>query len=641
MNEFIAQFVLESREQIEQATELLSGLQRAAAPPDAEQLNAMFRAVHTLKGGAGIVEFVALERTAHALEDVLSRARGHTLSLTPQLVRECIAVLDASNRWLDRIEQTGEAPTDLDGQADALIARLQRTTQTESGIDPAAAQDRGRPDASAPATHSLPSAAVQLLEAQRTLLRNANRATFTGRVASAGRTAANVLRACGELERAEQIAQAIQTTLDAQDTTALEHLIAASLKIFNAAPALNVVDEIHAAAPAHETVTRTLRVDAHRIDALVRLTGELSVIKNTLGHLVTLAQTQDNALAGPIKDHHGALERLAGELQRAVLGVRVLPMRVVLQRLPRLVREMSANLGKPVELVLEGEETEADKAVVEMLFEPLLHVVRNAMDHGVERADIRAQRGKPPVATLRISAAREGAYVLIHVVDDGGGIDIARVRQVARARGVIAADRVDELTEAEILNLVFAPGFSTAEHVTEVSGRGVGMDAVRRAVERVGGQVTLESRAGQGAAVRFRVPFSAMMTQVLTVEAAGQMFGIPVDAVIETLRTPADTIESVGAGRAVVRRERTLPVLDLAQTLQMRERVQEESEAALVVVCVAGEWAAVQVDRVGERMEVMLKPLDGLLKDIPHVTGTTILGDGRVLLVLEMSSLMQ
>jgi two-component system chemotaxis sensor kinase CheA len=371
------------------------------------------------------------------------------------------------------------------------------------------------------------------------------------------------------------------------------------------------------------------------------LTGELTVAKNTIGHAAGLAQTNHDSVAALLKNHHDVLERLVRELQRSVLGMRVLPLRSVLQRFPRVLREMSASLGRPVSLQVEGDDTEADKAIVEMLFEPLLHIVRNAIDHGVEPSDERVARGKPPVAVLQIRAARQGDRVQIEVSDDGRGIDVDRVREVAKERGVVTEDAIRAMTEADVIDLVFAPGFSTAAKVTELSGRGVGMDAARSAVERVGGRVSIESRRGYGTTVRLLLPFSVMMTHVMTVEAGEQLFGIPLDAVVETVRIARDAVKSVGAAQATVLRDRTIPVIDLARALGVSLERLAETEAIIVVVAFAGQLAGIQVERLGDRMEVMLAPLEGLLSGTPGIAGTTLLGDGRVLLVLDIGELLQ
>jgi len=388
-------------------------------------------------------------------------------------------------------------------------------------------------------------------------------------------------------------------------------------------------------------VTRTLRVDAVRIDALVSLTGELTAAKNAIGHATKLAQEEGSSVALVFKDRYAVLDRLVGELQRSVLAMRVLPLRHVFQRFPRLVREMSADLGKPATLVTEGDDTEADKVIVEMLFEPLMHVLRNAIDHGIENVTIRSAEGKPPKATIRLRAIRQGEHVVIEVSDDGRGIDVKRVREVALERNVISEDILGAMSDAEAMDLIFAPGFSTVAKVTALSGRGVGLDVVRTTVERLAGRVSVESRSGEGTTMRLTLPFSVMMTRVLTVESGGQMFGIPLDAIVETVRLDLDSIVPVGAAKAVVLRNKTIPLVELAGALNIQRNVSNETEATVVVARMEGQLGALRVDRLGEQMEVILKPLDGLLSGTQGVVGSTLLGDGSVLLVLDIAELLQ
>ena len=249
--------------------------------------------------------------------------------------------------------------------------------------------------------------------------------------------------------------------------------------------------------------------------------------------------------------------------------------------------------------------------------------------------------GKPVPAVLRLRAQRQGDQVIVEVADDGRGVDVARVREVAAARGLATAEALAALTEAEVVDLIFAPGFSTAAEVTGLSGRGVGMDAVRVAVERVGGRVQIESHIGRGATVRFHLPFTVMMTRLMTVEAGGQMFGIPLDAVVETVRVPRAAITPIGAAQAFVLRERTLALCSLAQMLGGAQAGSAPVEATVVVVHAAGQLTGIEVDRVGERLDVMLKPMDGILTGMPGMAGTTLLGDGRVLIVLDLQEILQ
>jgi two-component system chemotaxis sensor kinase CheA len=744
MNDFLQQFLIESRELITQATEGLLLLEQS--PQNAECLDSVFRAFHTLKGGAGIVEFAAMEHAVHSTESLLVEVRSGRRILSADLVGDCLACLDQVSRWLDSLEQTGELPsgaavpsdhgrgalrvpdavpagarsgvstppaedwiTDLvrrypgaAGRAatafrvtpdpdcffkgedpiarmvslgqllalevapvapwspldnfDPYTCNLILTGLTGSRMGKVSAHMRGYsgecellPIGTAateaesapgvPATRvPLPEIVRKMLEEQVAVLGEKEPSGAAGRLAAAGLTAANAMRFCGRDSDAEILARATRKGLADESPQHLGDAIAQVL-----AAELALPPTASQTPKRTETSAHTLRINAGQIDALVRLTGELTVVKNAIGHTAKLAQENGDSTAIQLRDHYGVLNRLILQLQNSAIGMRVLPLRSVFQRFPRVLREMSSSLGKPTELRVEGEDTEADKAIVEMLFEPLLHVVRNAIDHGVEDAEERRKKGKAAIATVLIRAARDGDQVLIEVSDDGAGVDVERVRTVAKERGVATDEDLAVMSASEIIDLVFAPGFSTAARITEISGRGVGMDAVRTAVDRVGGRVSIASRPGQGTTVGFSLPFSVLMTQVMTVEAGGQVFGIPLDAIVETVRLPKEAFSGVGGAQAIVHRNRTIPVVELKGVLNGAEDTwpRDEADATLVIAAVGGQLVGIHVDRPGERMDVILKPLDGLMSGTPGIAGTTVLGDGRVLLVLDIAEMLQ
>jgi two-component system chemotaxis sensor kinase CheA len=715
MNEFLQQFLIESRELVLQATDGLLLLEKS--PADAERLDAVFRAFHTLKGGAGIVEFSAMEDALHSSETLLAEARAGKRTLNAALVGDCLTSLDRVSQWLDSLEQTGELPA-VDAAAgvtavmndwvQSLVARhpshigladsafrftpdrdcffkgedpiasvssiprllalemepanewppidnfdpyscnlvLSGLTGSSAGEVSALLQSLSggcetvsiggaEPAATAP---TMPKIVRHVLEAQLAVLDIKETAGALGRLVSAGLTAANAMRFCRQEANADLAARATEQSVAEKSPNTLRDSIVRLLS-----PAAVPLSTVPPPPQRQESSTRTLRVNAGQIDALVRLTGELTVAKNAMSHSAKVAQTNGDSIAGRLIDHHHVLNRLITQLQQAVIGMRVLPLRTVFQRFPRVLREMSSSLGKAAELRVEGEDTEADKTIVEMLFEPMLHVLRNAIDHGIESREARRASGKPPVATIQLRATRDGDRIVIEISDDGAGIDVHRVRQVAMSRGVATEEALRSMSEAQVIDLVFAPGFSTVSTITEISGRGVGMDAVRTAVERVGGRVSMHSRAGQGTTVSIALPFSVMMTQVMTVESGGQIFGIPLDAVMETVRVRREAISGVGGARVIIQRNRTIPIVDLKQVLSAGNelRPSDQDEVAVVIASVAGQWVGICVDQPGERMEVMLKPLDGLLSGTPGIAGTTVLGDGRVLLVLDMAEMLQ
>ncbi|MEY9746285.1 chemotaxis protein histidine kinase CheA [Bradyrhizobium japonicum] len=388
---------------------------------------------------------------------------------------------------------------------------------------------------------------------------------------------------------------------------------------------------------------RVMRVDPLRVDALVNLTGELTVTKNAFGHIATKIQNgvDPKELLADLREQQGRLDRLVGELQRAVLKIRVLPLRQVFQRFPRLVREISSSIGKSVTFVTEGESTEADATIVESLFEPLLHIIRNAIDHGSEDPATRKALGKAPSATIILRARRHLENVIVEVEDDGRGIDVRRIREVAADRDLLSQTSLNEMSDDDVVQLIYAPGFSTSCEVTGLSGRGVGLDSVKAAVERVGGVVSVDSHPGQGSTVRLTLPFTVMLTKVMTAETAGQVFGFALDTVVETASVPRKDLAAIGRGRAFVLRDRTIPLINLAESLGLSPSSEATKETRIVVISSTGHLGGIEVDKLGERMEVMLKPMDGLLKNMRGVAGTTLLGDGRVLIVLDVQELFE
>jgi two-component system, chemotaxis family, sensor kinase CheA len=318
-----------------------------------------------------------------------------------------------------------------------------------------------------------------------------------------------------------------------------------------------------------------------------------------------------------------------------VMDIRMLPCATVFGRFPRLVRDVAKRLDKRVRLALEGEETAADKDVLDLIADPLVHLVRNSLDHGIEDAASRRAAGKPEEATLTLRASQEADAVVIEVIDDGGGVDAAAVRRKALERGLVDEDRLREMDDAQAVQMIFLPGFSTADAVSDLSGRGVGMDAVRTAVERLGGAVTLDSRPGEGTTVRLRLPLSMAVSQLMVVGVSGQRFGIAVEQIRELARVPVEGLQRVQGRRAALLRGRTVPLVPLAGVLGM-EPPPEGEELDVVVVRPHGVDIGLVVDRVHETLDLIVRPPEGIVAGTSWLAGTALLGDGQVLLVLDV-----
>lgn len=647
MNELQDQFILEARELAEAAAEDLLALERA--PADAARLDSAFRAVHTLKGSVGLFDLAPMGAALHAGEDLLEALRAGRRAVEREAVDALLALVGAVEGWVEAIAATGALPADAGARGVALEAALR-------GLLPGAASPFPGPAAEdwLPALLARDGALIAAEHAAGrtvTALRYgpAEDCFFLGDDPMAVVRALPGLLALHLAPRApwpeegpdpfscNLVIEAVCAAPEAALRPVLR-LVADQVRLVELPAPAPRAEEVREAAPAG-AAARSLRVDAARIDALVDLAGELVVAKNGLAHLVARAAEADPALARALAESRAGIERLAEAMHRGVLGLRMVPLGRCFSRFARPVRDIAGRLGKEVDLSVSGEAVEADKAIVDGLFEPLLHLLRNALDHGIETPEERVAAGKPRVGRLVLSARRGGEGVVVELSDDGRGMDPARLRRVARARGLMEAPAIDALDDAQALDLVFRPGFSTAGQVTELSGRGVGMDAVRGAVEALGGRVALVGAAGAGTTVRLSLPQGAAVTTVLLVRAGGEAFGVPVEHVAETLRLPAGRILPLRQAEAFVLRERTVPLLGLAALLGLEPPARGEAARVLVTGTGAGR-AGLEVEAFAGRLDVLLRPAEGLLRGMPGLLGTALMGDGRVLVVLDLPALL-
>jgi two-component system chemotaxis sensor kinase CheA len=398
---------------------------------------------------------------------------------------------------------------------------------------------------------------------------------------------------------------------------------------------------------------RTLRIEEAKIDRLIDVAGELIVAKNSLNDLAGRAGAElgDNDIARAIRIQAAAIDRLVGQSHQAAVQLRMVPLAQVFRRFTRVVRDGAQELGKSVALVLRAEDTEADKAIVDALFEPLFHVVRNALDHGIETPPERRAAGKAEEAQLTLSALHQGEQVVIEIRDDGRGIDPDKVRRKAREQSLISDEEARELADEQIIQLVFSAGLSTSTQVSQMSGRGVGLAAVRGAVERFGGAAKVESRPGHGTTVRLALPLSMAFMRIMTVRAGGELFGVPIEAITETVRLPRAHIVQIRDGEAFVLRDKIVPTCRLDRLLDLPgsgqsgarpgpQHADDPEDALILVTDAGGQTAGIEIDGIGERLEVVVKPMQGLLAEASDYAGTTLLGNGRVLLVLNLGAVL-
>ncbi len=650
MDELLEQFLIEGRELVGRATADLAALERDPVAPG--RIESAFRAIHTLKGSAGIFNLAPMGAALHAAEDLLGAVRGGRENMTPSVCRGLLDCIDQCDRWIDALENLGALPADAAKEAVRIANALSAfgSGSDASSIAPLDQAplwlerllERERPLIAEAAAAGTPLVAVRYAPRSDYFFSGDDPLALIASIPELLALSIEAREPWPPLEEFDPfqcnlLVEALSSATRGEVQQPFR-FIADQVELTEIAPSSTgheAPETSEAARPRDPSGTRTMRVESARIDSLVDLVGELVVAKNGLSHLAAEieAGTDPRAVAAAIRASQAATDRIVADLHRQLMGVRMVALDGSFRRLPRLVREIAARLSRDILFEVKGGDTEVDKAIADALFEPLLHMLRNAIDHGIEPPAARVSAGKPPAGRIVLAAKSLGDQVLVEVSDDGAGIDPDAIRKVAQQRGLIGAEAA--LDDEAAIQLVFAPGFSTAEHVSDVSGRGVGMDAVRTAIERVGGRIALASRRGHGTTFSLRLPATAALTTILLVGVAGQKFAIPLELIVETARVPEDRILPIGLGKAFVLRNRTIPLLDLAQLigLAMRPRAREVH----VLLVDGGEGVVgLAVDSFSERMNIMLRPLTGLLTGIKGVSGTTLLGDGSVLLILDL-----
>lgn len=631
--ELMAQFLIEGRELVAEAGRDLATL--IARHDDAAALDGCFRAIHTLKGSTGLFDLQPMGSMLHAAEELLAAIRTGR----PGQAEDFALVLDAVDqvdRWLDALEGDGVLPADAAAAGRAIETRLR-----------IAGPEMQQAEAPAAPGWQLPAAFAGL---SGTAIRYTPRVDcyFAGDDPLAILAATPRLTALSITPREAWGAPecydpfACNLVIEAVSTAARPEIEAAFRFVADQVEFAELTAAEPGVAVGGMTARRTLRVDAARIDHLGVLADELVTAKSGLAELAAAAEglAGGHALGQALRSRQAELDRLVGDLHAAVGKVRLAPLAPLFARFPRLAREIAAALGKPVRLELEGQEIEVDKTVVDGLFDPLLHVLRNALDHGVEPAEQRQAVGKPEAGRIRLAARAAGDQVVIEVADDGAGIDPARIRNQAVARGVIGRDAADALDDRDAIDLIFIPGFSTAAAVNAVSGRGVGMDVVRAAATRLGGKVTLSGEPGRGTTVRFVLPMTMVLGKLMVVSCGGERYGVALDSVVETVRITADRLVAVRSGQAFQFRDQVVPLVILQDLVGAGVRRARAAAERVVIARAGGELVGFAVDAIVARIDAAVRPLDGLLAGAPGVAGSTLMPDGSVLLVLDLAELL-
>jgi two-component system, chemotaxis family, sensor kinase CheA len=575
--ELLEGFLTETTELLEKVDDDLMLLEKT--PADMDLLNRIFRSVHTVKGAASFLEFELLVKVTHKAEDVLNRLRKGELSVNNIIMDVILEAVDLVKLLVDDIKKDTIVERPING----TIGKLESVLADKIPEAPPAGVVDENP------AQEIPSPQCEAEEEG------------------------------GAPEVTTDTAPEPQPSVDREPPSA----------------------GTQSAASKDSSDKSTLRVDVKRVDDLMNQVGELVLERNRMSHLNSdcLGRTNNDSFADEFGKLVKRISFITSELQMQVLKMRLVPVGNVFRKFPRIIRNLARDLGKHADLKIYGEDTELDRSVVDEIGDPLIHLVRNSLDHALESAEERIAAGKPRVGCVTLSARHEGNNIIISIKDDGRGLDPEKISAKALEKGIVSAEQLAMMSHKEIFDLIFLPGFSTKEKVSDLSGRGVGMDVVKTNVRKLNGIIEVKSEMGKGSEFLLRLPLTLAIIQSLMVEIEGETYSIPLSAVIETLRVRQDEFCSVG-GREVLRlRKSALPLMRLQQRFAISEQSTEREFVYIVVVGIAEKRLGLVVTRLLGQQEVAIKSLGNYLADVPGIAGSTILGDGKVALIVDPAKL--
>ena len=627
----------------DEADELLADMEQhllvlQPEAPDAEQLNAIFRAAHSIKGGAGTFGFSVLQETTHLMENLLDEARRGEMQLNTDIINLFLETKDIMQEQLDAYKQSQEPDAasfdyicqalrqlalEAKGEPPSAVTRLSVVAKSEPQDEQSRSQLPRRIILS-----RLKASEVDLLEEELGHL-----TTLTDVVKGADSLSAILPGDIAE----DDITAVLCFVIEADQITF--ETVEVSPKI-STPPVLKLAAEqaptgrVEREKTTRSSESTSIRVAVEKVDQLINLVGELVITQSMLAQR---SSELDPVNHGDLITSMGQLQRNARDLQESVMSIRMMPMEYVFSRYPRLVRDLAGKLGKQVELTLVGSSTELDKSLIERIIDPLTHLVRNSLDHGIELPEKRLAAGKNSVGNLILSAEHQGGNICIEVTDDGAGLNRERILAKAASQGLTVSEN---MSDDEVAMLIFAPGFSTAEQVTDVSGRGVGMGVVKRNIQEMGGHVEIQSKQGTGTTIRILLPLTLAILDGMSVRVADEVFILPLNAVMESLQPrEADLHPLAGGERVLEVRGEYLPIVELWKVFNVAGAKTEATQGIVVILQSGGRRYALLVDQLIGQHQVVVKNLESNYRKVPGISAATILGDGSVALIVDVSAL--
>ncbi|MGN0376043.1 MAG: chemotaxis protein CheW [Suilimivivens sp.] len=685
VNQYLGIFLDETREHLENLNAQILNLEQS--PEDADTINEIFRAAHSLKGMAGTMGYKRMQTLTHDMENVFSEIRNGSIKANSNLIDILFQCLDALEEYTNNIQETSDEGTnDNKPLIDQLNAFLNggKETQPEEPKKEVAAEKTQEPAAGGkkwleipigdPEKHVFATAKEQGkqvygldVRVQETCILKAARAFL---VYKAVEEKAEIIVCNPSAQDIEDEKFDLEFSLIVVSDQPLEQIIQAAQNVseiesvtgdvFEVETAPAVVQEETVVAKKEETkpapvasgeknsaakqgdkkagkpvVNRTVRVDIEKLDVLMNLVSELIIAKNSL----VSASNAGGAIGSGFNEQIEYLESVTTNLHESVMKVRMVPIESVVSKFPRMIRELSKKLDKKMELYMTGEETELDRTVVDEIGDPLMHLLRNSADHGLESAEVRAQRGKSEVGSIFLDAYQDGNNVVIEVRDDGNGIDVENVKNTAIERGVITQEQADNMSEKDIINLLFHAGFSTAKKISDVSGRGVGLDVVKSKIESLSGEVEVKSKLGEGSTWIIRLPLTLAIIQALMVIVGGEKYAISLGSIQTIEDISPSEIKLVGNKEVINLRGSVIPLIRLSQELDIESMKSPEENMVVVIVKKGEKLAGLVVDELMGQQEIVIKSLGKYISKCKIISGATILGDGEVALILDANAL--
>ena len=679
IEQFHGVFFDESDEHLDDMEQLLMSLD--VESPDPEELNSIFRAAHSIKGGSGIFGFDALMNLTHVMENLLDKARNNELSVTADIVNVLLETLDVLKDTLNAYRDETPVPEDSIAERIKILNGVINGQYTDpapgDGDDSSEvsvnAQNENAQDDSFGFFDDEPNSAIEAADDSFGFFDNepVNEALSHGDNTKSENNdddgfgffddeiSNNTVDAQTETTKAEtaEVEQGFGFFEDAPSATNIN----TSLEIASSNNAQSASTQSNTATtsnndkaptsgvaptttqaktppkpPAKKSTAResaSIRVDTTKIDAMVNLVGELVITQSMLS---MIGQDVEGQVGERLQLAIDELQRNTREIQESVMSMRMLPLTATFNRFPRLVRDLAGKLGKQVELVLQGGSTEIDKSLIEKIVDPLTHLVRNSIDHGIEMPDKRVGAGKPEKGTVILSAEQKGGSIIISIIDDGGGLHRDKILDKARSNGLTVSD---DMPDSEVWQLIFQPGFSTAEAITDVSGRGVGMDVVRRNIESIGGRIDIESSAGEGSAFFIHLPLTLAIVDGMCVSVGKQIFVIPLLNIIESFQPTKQQLKTLGNDTVLYIRDQYWPLVPLYDFMEVEDAALSPTEGIVVLLESSKKRFGVLVDALVGQQQVVIKSLEEHYRKVAGIAGATIMGDGKVALIIDADSI--